>query len=158
MIWYNAVVSTASNLEVKDMQNIYHSRFFVQIWHEITHASSGNCNFLLYHVTIRPTKIIKRAVENNIINKSCSPSLMIFNKKKIRKIPLICNTEKWVNQNLRSFRSSLIILVGLMMTWHSEKKWWFPLDAYRKVVSSLLFNFGPFFPKVTVHKHQNSPS
>ena len=47
---------------------------------------------------------------------------IFFRKKKFRKIPLIFDSEKWPYiQILQSLRRLFIILVGLTMTWFSEK-------------------------------------
>ena len=42
----------------------YRPRFFDQVGHQTINASIGNRHFSLYHVIIRPTKIIKRADKN----------------------------------------------------------------------------------------------
>ena len=56
----------SKNLEVLYLLTIrYHSRFFVRVGHETTYASSGNRHFLLYHVIVRPTKIMS-FLENKV--------------------------------------------------------------------------------------------
>ena len=40
----------------------YHSRFFVRVGHETTDAAIGNHHFSLYHVIIRPTKLLRTCI------------------------------------------------------------------------------------------------
>ena len=48
----------------EDIKVRYLSRFFVQAGHRTSYASNGIVIFSLYHVIVRPTKIINRADKN----------------------------------------------------------------------------------------------